>query len=502
MISLYNRPLVTHTIATALLVLLCAATGLIVTISPTMGAGFVLASAIGALFFFGLSPTRVFLQALVVLLLLYMFLERGVASMGVAPIYIGEMVLALATLQIFTVLMKVRLTTVHWLLLGFMLYGLIRTVPFYGAYGVDALRDAVLWGYAIFAFAVSFTLERRHFVWIHQTLQKWLPWMIALGAIAYFLQIQTAIQLPKPPGSDLPILYIRAGEMAVHLSGMAAFLVLGLYAVDPSRTRSRNETFLYVFVVLGIVMIAAISRGAFVTIGVSLFVAFLFRPSVRLFQIAAIGALLLPILFLLQPSINFGTRQFSAKQITENVTSIFSPQSGTELAGTRSFREDWWKSIISYTFHGPYFWGGKGFGVNLANSDGFQVLEDGSLRSPHNAHMNILARMGVPGFALWLTLLGTFVITMVRARRIFLGRGDTLLAEMAAWILVYWLASCTNALFDVYLEGPEGGIWFWTMMGAGIALSMLAESDREPAPAVQSSTFDWRDPVPRLQAMR
>jgi hypothetical protein len=187
----------------------------------------------------------------------------------------------------------------------------------------------------------------------------------------------------------------------------------------------------------------------------------------------------LPILLVLQPTFRFGEREFSAKQITNNITSLFAPEEGTELAGTRSFREDWWDSIISYTVHGPYFWGGKGFGVNLADDDGFQVNVDGSLRSPHNGHMNILARMGVPGFALWLTILGTFAITMLRARQIFLRQGETLLAGLAAWIFVYWLAAATNASFDVYIEGPQGGIWFWSLMGAGIALSMLAISTRQ-----------------------
>jgi hypothetical protein len=71
-------------------------------------------------------------------------------------------------------------------------------------------------------------------------------------------------------------------------------------------------------------------------------------------------------------------------------------------------------------------------------------------------------------------------MTMLRARQLFLRRGETLLAGLAAWILVYWLATATNASFDVYIEGPQGGIWFWSLMGAGIALSMLAGSDQAP----------------------
>ena len=30
------------------------------------------------------------------------------------------------------------------------------------------------------------------------------------------------------------------------------------------------------------------------------------------------------------------------------------------------------------------------------------------------------------------------------------------------------MAFLVNAAFDVFLEGPQGGIWFWSIMGFGI----------------------------------
>jgi hypothetical protein len=27
----------------------------------------------------------------------------------------------------------------------------------------------------------------------------------------------------------------------------------------------------------------------------------------------------------------------------------------------------------------------------------------------------------------------------------------------------------TNSAFDVFLEGPQGGIWYWSLFGFGIA---------------------------------
>jgi hypothetical protein len=64
---------------------------------------------------------------------------------------------------------------------------------------------------------------------------------------------------------------------------------------------------------------------------------------------------------------------------------------------------------------------------------------------------------------------------------------------MDAWIFIYWLAMIVNASFDPYLEGPQGGIWFWSVFGLGIycirrqeQLVSAAQSmhRRTPAPAM------------------
>ena len=46
-------------------------------------------------------------------------------------------------------------------------------------------------------------------------------------------------------------------------------------------------------------------------------------------------------------------------------------------------------------------------------------------------------------------------------------------------MLVYWLAALANAAADVYLEGPQGGILFWSVMGLGLAIAAhLRRSER------------------------
>jgi hypothetical protein len=87
--------------------------------------------------------------------------------------------------------------------------------------------------------------------------------------------------------------------------------------------------------------------------------------------------------------------------------------------------------------------------------------------------------MGVPGLTLWVLLQVGFGASLLwsylRARR----RGATFWCQIDAWLLAYWLAMIVNASFDVFFEGPQGGIWFWSIFGLGLA-----------AIGIQRSLFD------------
>jgi O-antigen ligase len=159
----------------------------------------------------------------------------------------------------------------------------------------------------------------------------------------------------------------------------------------------------------------------------------------------------------------------------DNICSIFFGNCGnSQLAGTKEFRLAWWGEIIGYTFNGPYFWTGKGFGINLADADNHQVTKDDSLRAPHNSHMTVLARMGVPGFLLWCLLMAGFALFLLRALLAHRRAGDSQLAAVSAWVLAFWVAMMVNTTFDPYVEGPQGGIWFWALFGLGLVLIRLA----------------------------
>jgi O-antigen ligase len=102
-------------------------------------------------------------------------------------------------------------------------------------------------------------------------------------------------------------------------------------------------------------------------------------------------------------------------------------------------------------------------------------MADHSLRSPHNAHMTVLARMGAPGFGLWILLQLTWAAGIVRSYLHSRRRSDVRWQGVFFFLGTFWLAFLINASFDVFLEGPMGGIWFWTVFGVGAAAVWIYE---------------------------
>jgi hypothetical protein len=89
---------------------------------------------------------------------------------------------------------------------------------------------------------------------------------------------------------------------------------------------------------------------------------------------------------------------------------------------------------------------------------------------------------------LWILLQVTFGVSLLRAA-FRASRVTRQWVPVLAWIFVYWLAALIDGSFDVYIGGPQGGIWFWAVMGLGIAAIRLSgdepeEDPLDPAPDV------------------
>lgn len=446
-------------------------------IEPVLAVLVVLASVVFiGLLILGAGLTRVFLSALAVMLVGYAFFGRSFAYVGVAPLYVGELVLPVALLALLRGRRLGSIGPLHVLLMAFMAWGAIRTIPYLTLYGIDALRDAVTWGYALYALVVAFVLSRDHLVAGIALYRRLLPLLLAWVPIAAVLA--SLVTFPTVPGSDIPLVVFKGGDFGVHLAGAAAFVFLGLYTRGEGRRLA--EPIFWVSWLVALAVVGILNRGGLVAASMSAAVVLYVRAAGRWLTLIFVAVALMVPLIIIDPAIKLPTgRELSVGQMVDNVTSVFGETSNPGLEGTKEFRLRWWSAIVDYTIGGQYFWTGKGFGVNLANDDGFQPTADRSLRAPHNGHVEILARTGVPGLILWISLNAAYGLALLRAAGRARARGDTYLVRILGFVFIYNLAALVNASFDPYLQGPQGGIWFWTMFGVGLAAIRISDSRLE-----------------------
>ena len=424
--------------------------------------------------------TRAFAwRALLLLLCGYLVLGRIAAYVGVPPIFVGEIVLSLCLLAFLVGGDAAALLRRPgaWAISAFIGWGLVCTFPYVSRYGLASLRDAVTYGYAVFAVLVLWFLSAPGAIdgMLH-AYRRALPWCVPAIAVLCVIFHLAPERFPNVPGSA-ETLGVKPGDVAVHLAGACAFL-LAFAGRAEVRAHSVSDSWrAFVFwpsVAAGLLLSASSSRGGMLAFTVAIGVVLTLRP--KRARAGGRGIVLFPTIvlalafLLLSPTLNrFERREGSLNQVVLNVKSILGDAGTDEMQGTKSWRLDWWREIIGYAVIGEHRWRGKGYGVNLAESDGFVVDKENALRSPHSVHMTFLARGGIPGLALWLVVLGTTALALLRAHR----RSATDDARRAAIAVVaaYWVAMIVNASFDVYLEGPTAGIWFWCLTGLALALA-------------------------------
>jgi hypothetical protein len=415
-----------------------------------------------------------YLALLAIVLLGYALMGKGFAYLGLPPLYVGEIAL-LTGIVVFlrTGALVASLTTLPSLVLvAVMVWVLARTIPFMSVYGFDSLRDSTIVMYGGFAFIViGLLLEdaRR----IDTVLRYYNVLLVSFPAIfvGFFLTRFWSGYIPVIFG-PVPIVDITASAVGTHLAGTMVFVLIGYRKVSPA-------WILVWFATLA--MVATTNRGATLAALVPVMFAMLVLGRLRqLLTVMLTAVSIFGVILALETSFTQSNenerlteRQVSARQIVENAKSIVG-QSGQQNEGTKEWRLNWWKIIINDTVYGPLFWTGKGFGINLADDDGFDGPRSPSpLRSPHNAHMTVLARAGVPGIVLWSILLISWAGMQLNAMLCARARGHERWVELFLFVFCYAISILINATFDVTLEGPMQGIWFWCLFGFGIGSVMI-----------------------------
>jgi len=89
------------------------------------------------------------------------------------------------------------------------------------------------------------------------------------------------------------------------------------------------------------------------------------------------------------------------------------------------------------------------------------------------AHFAMATHSGTIGVALWIAVQLTWAGRMISASMRAFRHRDTRWAGVFMVLLVYWTALAVSSAVGIGLDGPAGGLWFWTIIGVGMAAEWI-----------------------------
>jgi O-antigen ligase len=157
----------------------------------------------------------------------------------------------------------------------------------------------------------------------------------------------------------------------------------------------------------------------------------------------------------------------STPTLTAAIRESFDPASVSGMNANVRWRLAYWKFIVQESAHRPLL--GTGFG-HAANFRWSNILYDArrgaaadpnDVTPPHNSFLNVLFRTGLVGFVPLIALIGVAIWRTARELRRPLALERRALLVGFASLLAYALVI---ANFNVALEGPYMGMFFWTIL--------------------------------------
>jgi hypothetical protein len=396
---------------------------------------------------------NLYLRVYLLAMTLYVFLNKGVAYT-----YLVEALWLSGILLLFMDRKKVEFiwNKTTKLILFFIAISCIYILRGFAKYDIiDLIRDSFIFQYGWFVFILFLFKDKLEQIW--ETLffiYKWFPFVALLNFILqYFVPFFETVM----PFGGIPILLYKNGDMGVQL--LISTLLL-LYTFENKTLKWR--VLLSLVIALDFLILASYSRSGIVAFLASMLCFIYFNKDIQLQSRVRLLLKYLPVILLIVTPIyinikvaeNFQGRSVGLEQIKNNFSSIVGGSTDATSEDNVVWRLVWWAKIIDYSFSSPNFFIGKGLGMNLATDDDIITLDD-TLRSPHNFHLNIMARFGVLLFLIWTY----FLIQIIKPifKKQLVGKG-----LLIGCILLSFLI---NACFDVFLEGPMGAFPFWTWVG-------------------------------------
>jgi hypothetical protein len=410
----------------------------------------------------------------------YLLFDKAFAYLHLpgVPLFVGEMVLGVGAVAAVVATRYLRIPIrdepILALLAAFAAWGLIRTVPEVGTYRMDALRDSAVWYYCLFAFFIPAALARSPDLFERLIVQstRLTPWLLLWLPLGLVLA-PLSEDAPTVPFSTVSVLSHKPGNAAI-----AALLVLGCMWVFPDTRSARSRAAWSVMALVVIALAATQNRGGLlgVVAGATVGLAFVRNRLglvARAVVVTAIGLGLASMLSVKVPSAGGHGREFSATQLVANVVSLGGEDSPGNLGGTVKGRQELWSRILDKQVADGRLVDGSGFGRNLAAEVGVYDEGKDTLRSPHNSHLDIMARMGLVGLSLWIALWVGWYWRLIAGCRRLARQGQYVRRQWAVLSLTVNTAILVSSFFDPQLEGPQVAALLWTAFGVGVAATTV-----------------------------
>jgi hypothetical protein len=396
---------------------------------------------------------RAYIRLYFMVLLLYVFFNKGVAYSYMAEItMVAGIFILFINRKHFEIALDAKQIIVGFFIFVcfiFILAGILQYSLF------NVLRDSLALQYAWFAIIIYFFKSESEFIW-EKVIQiyKWVPLVLLLNLFLFYF-----VFLNLPPinifGNENIIMY-KNGDKAVHL--LISTILMFLYSHTYSKKWLIINT---VLITINLIVLFALSRSGTVAYLLALFSFFIFSKEKILNDTLSKLLKFVPIVMVIGIGIFIALdfqgdsqgRTISFSQITDNFSSLVSSDIDGSLTDNKVWRLVWWAKLVNESFTFQHFFVGKGLGLSLAGND--IANADDNLRSPHNFHLTILARFGYIVFIAWVYWL--VVIFKPLFTRKLVGKTLALTAILLAFVI--------NGSFDVYFEGPMGAFPFWTFVG-------------------------------------
>jgi hypothetical protein len=414
----------------------------------------------------------------------YLLLDKAFAYIHLpgTPLYIGEIVLTVGALGVLSATgylrIPVRDEPILALLAAFFLWGFLRFLPGFHTYVIWALRDFALVYYCLFAFFTVAALARAPELlngWLTQ-LARFVPWLLIW--LPFGVVLAPKLHSPHVPFSGVSV------SLFTHEPGnasIAALLGLGSMWLFPGTRSARSRATLSIVALVTIALSTTQNRAGLlgVTAGTAVGLAFLPSGDRLRLVVRALAVIILGLTLAVQLSLKLPTtsqaqgREFSASQLIANVASIGGGSGAGGLGGTVAGRDQLWSLIFHQQVADGKLLYGYGFGLNLPYLVGDTQVTSGPnpLRSPHNSHDDVLARMGLIGMSLWIALWLGWYWRLVTGCRRLARRGLHTRRQVGVLCLMVVTAILVSSYFSPQLEGAQIAAPMWTAFGIGVAVT-------------------------------